>query len=278
MPLKSAQLPRTLSSLWDAVVHLQRDIRELRSTRTLENATIGGGQGLIVQNGGTGPSVKITPNAQGTNLIATAQAAVLMSTGDATERIPGIVAGYLTTLNGSPVPGLFLTCPNTGPGLGTSSTIMQGGSPAGDSPVWQALAGASSLTFNYNALTMNIAGGSSVTLDGSGLYFSGETWQNLTLNNGWTAYGSTFQAPIFMKKVDGTVQMAGVIAPGTTTGGTQVATLPAGYIPVADHMFRVTAGASATADVYIRNTGAVQIQNPTGTIQWLSLSGIRFPL
>lgn len=276
MPLKVAQLPPTLSSLWEAVRKLQRDFAEFRSARTLENATIGGGSGLLVQNGGTGPSVKITPNSGGISTLATNQAAVLMSTGDTTEAVPGLVTAYLTTLNGSPVPGLFLLCPDTN--NGTSSTTMQGGSPAGDSPVWQAQAGASTVTMSYDALTMNIAGGSSVTLDGSGLYFSSETWQSLSLNNSWTAFGSGYQAPIFMKKVDGMVQMAGLIAPGTTTGGTTVATLPTGYIPSSDHIFRTSAGASATADVYVRSTGAVQIQNPTGTIQWVSLSGIRFPL
>jgi hypothetical protein len=276
VPLKSAQLPRTLSSLWEAVTKLQRDFQEFRSARVLENATIGGGQGLFVQNGGTGPSVKITPNAEGIGFIMTQQAAMVISTGDPTETVPGIVSAYVGSLGGNPVPGLFLLCPDTDTGV--ASTVMQGGSPEGDSPVWQAMAGASTLSMAYDALVMDIAGGSSVTLDGSGLYFSGETWQSLTLNNGWTTYGSTFQAPIFMKKVDGMVQMAGMIAPGTTTNGTTVATLPAGYIPVADHNFRVSAGAAGTADVYVRSTGAVQIQNTSGTIQWLSLSQIRFPL
>ena len=276
MPLKSAQLPHALSSLWDEVVKLRRDFQELRSARTLENATIGGGQGLAIQNGGTGPSIKLTPNAQGIGFITQQQAATLISTGDASEITPGIFTAYLDTSGASPAPVMFMLCPDTS--SGTSATIMQGGSPAGDSPIWQAQAGASTLTVSYNALVMDIAGGSSVTLDGSGLYFSGEGWQSLTLDNSWAAFGGTFQAPIFMRKIDRMVQMAGVIAPGTTTNGTQVATLPDGYIPAADHIFRVSAGASATADVYIRNTGAVQIQNTSGTIQWLSLSGIRFPL
>lgn len=277
MPLKAAQLPRTLSSLWEKLSQLERDVRELRSARTLENATIGGGQGLVVQKGGAGPSVKVTPNASGTSFITQQQAAILISTGDATEAAPGIISAYLDALgDGTSVPGLVMLCPDTN--SGTATTIMQGGSPDGQSPVWQAQAGASSLTMSYDSLVMQIAGGSSFTVDGSGLYFSGETWQALTLNNSWTAFGSGYQAPIFMKKADGMVQMAGTIAPGTTTGGTTVATLPTGYIPAADHIFRTSAGAAATADVYVRSTGAVQIQNPTGTIQWLSLSGIRFPL
>lgn len=271
MPLKSAQLPPTLSSLWETVKKLQRDFAEFRSARTLENATVAGGQGLVVQNGGTGPSVQITPDAQ-----STGQPAVLISTGDATENTPGVITANLGLLNGSPVPWLEVLCPNTG--TGTAATYMQGGSPAGDSPVWEAKAGDSVLIFSNDALDMNIANGSNVTLDGSGLYFSSEGWQSLTLNNGWTTYGGTFQAPIFMKKIDGMVQMAGMIAPGTTTNGTQVATLPTNYIPVGDHIFRVSAGAAASADVYIRNTGAVQIQNTSGTVQWLSLSQIRFPL
>ena len=275
MPLRAAQLPRTLSSAWEMITQLQRDIRELRSARTLENATIGGGQGLIVQNGSTGPSVKVVPEAQGIGFITQQQAAALISTGDPTEIAPGIFTAYLDTSGASPTPAMFMLCPDTN--TGTSYTLMQGGSPAGDSPVWQAQAGASSLSFNYDALVISIAAGGNVTLDGSGLYFTGEGWQPLPLTNGWTAYGGTFQAPIFMKKIDGMVQMAGTIAPGTTTNGTQVATLPTGYTPVADHMFRVSAGASASADVYIRNTGADQIQNTSGTVQWLSLSQIRFP-
>lgn len=90
--------------------------------------------------------------------------------------------------------------------------------------------------------TTNVLGNPSVALDGTDGYikkaaFSGgavvvESFQNLTLQNGWTNWGSGF-APFSVRRL-GTVcaHLEGTIRPGTTANGTVIAVLGAGFIPV----------------------------------------------
>jgi hypothetical protein len=104
-------------------------------------------------------------------------------------------------------------------------------------------------------------------------------WQALTLTNGWAPAGGTWAAPQVRQQPDGTVQLLGSIAPGTLTAGTAVAQLPAGYWPQDDLEWHAGGGSStASADLYvIAATGAVTIQNVSGTVTRISLSGLIFP-
>jgi hypothetical protein len=98
------------------------------------------------------------------------------------------------------------------------------------------------------------------------------------LSNSWSAYGGTFQGPQCSKEISGMVCLDGQIAPGAKTAGTTFGALPGNCAPAADHTFRVSAGASgAAADIIVRSSGDVRIQASTGTVTWLSLSGVRFP-
>jgi len=57
-------------------------------------------------------------------------------------------------------------------------------------------------------------------------------WTNLSLQNGWINYGSaTHSTAQYIKAADGLVTVKGLIKNGTTTNGTVIATLPAGYRP-----------------------------------------------
>ncbi len=58
------------------------------------------------------------------------------------------------------------------------------------------------------------------------------TWSNLSLQNGWSQYGG-FALAQYTKGSDGIVKVKGLIQGGTTTGGTVIANLPAGYRPAA---------------------------------------------
>ena len=75
-----------------------------------------------------------------------------------------------------------------------------------------------------------------------------DTWNNwsgvgvaLTLSNSWVVQGAPWQSPIATKTADGTVVVEGLVNSGTTTAGTVIATLPAGYRPTADSLFVVAA-------------------------------------
>lgn len=57
------------------------------------------------------------------------------------------------------------------------------------------------------------------------------TWSNLTLQNGWVAYGGIYAVPQYTKGSDGIVRVKGLIQSGTTTSGTIIANLPSGYRP-----------------------------------------------
>ncbi|MEV5138419.1 hypothetical protein AB0K71_05675 [Streptomyces syringium] len=277
MPSAGDQLPTGANAIMKRLASLEREVKELRAARRLTSAAITGGQGLTIQNADGGPDVRITADASGVAFLTSQQAAILISSGLVDEVAPGIFTAYVETGGGTPVPAMFMMCPDIDAGV--AYTIMQGGTPGGAGPAWQAAAGSSSLTFTYNALGIILGIGAGFTFDASGAYFTGETWTALPLAGGWTDFGAPFQTSIYTKKIDGMVQLAGVIKPGTATNGTTVANLPAGYRPAADHIFKVSAGgAGIHADVYVRSSGAVQIQNTSGTIAWLSLSGIRFSL
>ncbi|MFC4034532.1 hypothetical protein ACFO3J_24090 [Streptomyces polygonati] len=104
-------------------------------------------------------------------------------------------------------------------------------------------------------------------------------WQPLALASGWMPAGSTWAAPQVRQQPDGTVQLLGSIVPGTLTAGTVLAALPAGFAPQDDLEWRVGGGAAtSSADLYvIAATGAVTIQNISGTITRISLSALIFP-
>ncbi|MFE1321584.1 hypothetical protein [Kitasatospora phosalacinea] len=170
----------------------------------------------------------------------------------------GLSSGTQADSHGG-TPVLTLTSPDLG--YGAASVQVRGVSADGRVPA---------------SFTATI-GSTVFTIGGTGAFL--EAWAPLSLANGWTAAGGSWAAPVQRRQADGTVQLAGEITPGTLTAGTTLFTLP--YPPgLGDHTFRVPGGAAAAwADLYIsKATGAVTIQNTTGTITRLGLSAVRYPL
>jgi hypothetical protein len=100
-------------------------------------------------------------------------------------------------------------------------------------------------------------------------------WCDLTLQNSWAWYNSTgiFATPQYTKAADGVVTLKGLIRSGSTTGGSIIATLPAGYRPSATLLEEVASnGASGRID--INSSGNILFQ--TGSNVWLSLDGVNF--
>jgi hypothetical protein len=97
----------------------------------------------------------------------------------------------------------------------------------------------------------------------------------LTLSNSWVAgsWGITFY------KENGVVRLSGRLSNGTTTAGTTVATLPAGFRPAFDIFFVVAcgAGASSTGVVTISTAGVITIVNVANNT-YLDLGSISFPI
>lgn len=281
MPLKIDQLPKTLASAWEAINRLQRDVRELRAARTLEQATIGSG-GLTVQDPSTTRTVRLA--AVGPVAVTAPSGPynppeIVFAAGDGSEVNPGIVAAY-TAPNGSaqPIPTWLVMTPD----LGNGASYMKLQAATSTDPTTAALAfgvGSGSLILGPGAFYVT-AGGQTLSFGASGLALSGEAVQAMTLQNGWTAYGGTYGTPSWQKKPDNTLQLMGVAKPGTLTAGTVITSLGASYAPSADRPLKVSAGSSsASADVYLRaGTGNIEIQNVSGTPTWISFDGLRIQL
>jgi hypothetical protein len=103
------------------------------------------------------------------------------------------------------------------------------------------------------------------------------------LQGGWAPYGSPFATPGYVKTSGGVVMMKGLLRGGTTTSGTVVANLPAGYRPSSVVTIPVTArtlsGTNGPAVVQILTNGDVTIWYvPNHADPWVSLDGISFLL
>ncbi len=100
----------------------------------------------------------------------------------------------------------------------------------------------------------------------------GFTWNALTLQNSWVAYGSPSESPSYTKNEYGIVALKGGIKDGST--GTVCATLPAGYRPAATRGFITYSLNSTPAFVLVAANGEITIES--GDTTGLSLDGIMF--
>lgn len=83
-------------------------------------------------------------------------------------------------------------------------------------------------------------------------------WQAPTLLNSWVNYGSTYATAGYMKDSLGFVHLKGAIKSGTTTAGTVIFTLPAGYRPAQDNYYPgVSTTAGSAGSFQIKSSGDV---------------------
>jgi hypothetical protein len=101
-------------------------------------------------------------------------------------------------------------------------------------------------------------------------------WQTPTLLNSWVDFGNPYGPTAYRKDLNGVVHLRGVIKDGTTTGGTVVFTLPAGFRPGAnlEEIFVATTNPQNSAEVVVEADGDVAIYGASAT--YISLSGITF--
>jgi parallel beta-helix repeat protein len=97
----------------------------------------------------------------------------------------------------------------------------------------------------------------------------------LSLQNGWAVYDAGWRAPEFRIDDTGTITLEGVIKNGTTSPGTTIATLPAGFRPSKVVGPFVTYSDSSIAAFFIMPNGAIVAQN-TLSASRTSLHGIAF--
>jgi hypothetical protein len=98
-------------------------------------------------------------------------------------------------------------------------------------------------------------------------------WNAPTLLNSWVNFGAGFDTAAY-RKVNNQVMLRGVIKSGTTTSGTVLFTLPAGFFPSSHRVFAALSGASMVR-VDVRSTGDVQLGGAASAV-FLTLDGISF--
>ncbi len=100
---------------------------------------------------------------------------------------------------------------------------------------------------------------------------SHSSWSNLSLTNGWVAYGG-FSSPQYTKTGDGVVHLKGLIRSGTI-GSVPLATLPEGFRP-SERILSATVSNAAYARIDILPNG--QVHATTGNNLWYALDSISF--
>lgn len=100
-------------------------------------------------------------------------------------------------------------------------------------------------------------------------------WNNMSLQNGWVAYGGADPTPQYTK-VGSEVRIKGTIKNGTFTAGTALFTLPSKYRPAQRHIHVAQGINNQFVRVLIEPTGTVSLFTSMNSNGWLSLDGITF--
>lgn len=108
-----------------------------------------------------------------------------------------------------------------------------------------------------------------------GADFATETWHTLTLANLWVA---DILTPQYRLMPDGTVLLQGLMKNGTTTAGTVIGTLPAGYRPLQQQRLITAEQSLGTAfrHIAVQTNGDLKVFNCTAA--FICIDGIRFPV
>ena len=101
-----------------------------------------------------------------------------------------------------------------------------------------------------------------------------EGWLAASLENAWVNYSASYDPAGYYKDPWGRVHLRGLIKSGTSTGGTRLFTLPAGYRPPLAQMFPVTSN-GLHGELEIQADGDVVLSSSVSNV-YLSLSGISF--
>jgi hypothetical protein len=132
---------------------------------------------------------------------------------------------------------------------------------------------------NY-AGTLTTGGSRTFDVQGMGIYLAPmrTAWTSLSLATNVSVYGSGFQAPQFRRKGDD-VCVRGLARYNTTIpNGLELATLPAGFRPLARLLFISGPGSAGTPSrIDIMNDGRIIVSQSNGQ-DWAALDGLSFSM
>ena len=99
-----------------------------------------------------------------------------------------------------------------------------------------------------------------------------EDWQDLTLENGWTRFSTTYNPPQYFKDSQGIVHLRGLIKDGTAE---EISTLPTAYSPSFRELHIGTTNRNVSCRIDITNAGVITLAADYDNA-WVSLDGITF--
>lgn len=115
----------------------------------------------------------------------------------------------------------------------------------------------------------DVTGDLAVTGTITGVNYDHEAWTAPTLLNSWVDYGGSYQTARYRKRLDGVVELDGMVKNGSSTSAT-IMTLPVGYRPAAYQIFPVWSN-TAVARLDVRSDGTVFMAGGTGSTSWVYL-------
>ncbi|MET8982147.1 hypothetical protein ABZX85_41845 [Streptomyces sp. NPDC004539] len=154
MPLRAESLPGNPRALWEAVRQLQRAVRELRASRSLEHASLSSGALSVL--GSAGQTLRLVPvSPTGVTLpdgsvVYPPAVAFLSHPGDLAA---GALTAYRKPTTGGSVPVLLLLSPQTG--MATAGLTLQGGETGGEAAVATLAAGGAALTLSTAGIAVS---------------------------------------------------------------------------------------------------------------------------
>lgn len=95
--------------------------------------------------------------------------------------------------------------------------------------------------------------------------------------NGWSDIGGSFEVGSCKLSLSGTVELSGVLSVGTTTNGTTIFTLPAGFRPSKTVLCLVATELNDCL-VSINTSGTVSITRFSGGGSYITLNNVKFPV
>ena len=147
MPLRAESLPGNPRALWEAVRQLQRAVRELRASRSLEHASLSSGALSVLGASGQGlrlVPVSLTGVALPDGSVVYPPAVAFLS--DAGDIAAGALTAYRKPTAAGSVPVVLLLSPQAG--TATAGLTLQGGETGGEAALATLAAGGAVLTLS----------------------------------------------------------------------------------------------------------------------------------
>ena len=232
------------------------------------SAGSGPGTFLVANAGVTGTTINTL-----TKLTAAPSTAVIAGTAD-TSGFIGITSGGAGTTGNATI--TF---------EGSTSCVFDGATTAGDYFIPSTTTAGNCHDIGSSAQTVRTLGRVLSTNAGGGTFSvilfaqdltSDTVWTGFAYQNSWADFGGGFQTGQFRKDRSGRVWLRGLLACGTTTGGTVMLALPAGFRPTGNGTELLGALGSGGFDDRIDvATGGNVVYNGSAC-SFLSLSGLSF--